>query len=155
LNLFAHAITVPRMADQTSQTARPPRGWFLTVMTVLFLVLALSDFTKALQFVGNPAVGGIVILGHKFRGVAHNLILGPLFGIMLLIYAYGIWNLRVWVLPLAIVYAFYVPYNLVLFWSLHQLAPPTLGFIVMYLFLALTGSVGTAIYLAYNRERLS
>jgi hypothetical protein len=143
------------MADQTSQTARPPRGVFLTIMTVLFLLLALSDFTKALQFVNNPAVGGLVILGHKFQGVVPNLILGPLFGIVLLIYAHGIWNMRAWVLPLSIVYAFYVPANMVLFWSLHQLPPPTVGFIVVYLFLSLTGSVGTAIYLAYHRERLS
>ena len=131
------------------------RGWFLTVMTVLFLLLALSDFTKALQFANDPAVGGLVVLGHKFRGVAHNLVLGPLFGIVLLLYAYGIWNMRSWVLPLAIVYAFYVPTNLVLFWSLHQLPPPKVGFIVMYLFLSLTGSIGTAIYLAYHRERLA
>lgn len=143
------------MADQTSQTARPPRGVFLTIMTVLFLLLALSDFTKALQFANNPAVGGLVILGHKFQGVVPNLILGPLFGIVLLIYAYGIWNMRAWVLPLSIGYAFYVPANMVLFWSLHQLPPPTVGFIVVYLFLSLTGSVGTAIYLAYHRERLS
>jgi hypothetical protein len=143
------------MADQTSQTARPPRGVFLTIMTVLFLLLALSDFTKALQFANNPAVGGLVILGHKFQGVVPNLVLGPLFGIVLLIYAYGIWNMRAWVLPLSIVYAFYVPANMVLFWSLHQLPPPTVGFIVVYLFLSLTGSVGTAIYLAYHRERLS
>jgi len=123
-------------------------------MTVLFLLLALSDFTKALQFVGNPAVGGIVVLGHKFHGVAHNLILGPLFGIVFLIYAYGIWNLHAWVLPLAIVYAFYVPYNLVLFWYTQPPGPRPIGFIVGYLAIALIGSVGTAIYLAYHRERL-
>jgi hypothetical protein len=134
---------------------KAPRGWFLTVITVLFLLLALSDFTKALQFANNPAIGGLVILGHKFRGVGHNLILGPIFGIVLLAYAYGIWNLRAWVLPLSIAYAFYVPANMVLFWSLHQLTPPSHRFILMYLFLSLTGSVGTAIYLSYNRERLS
>ncbi len=150
LNPIAHAISVPRMA-----TARPTLGWFLTTMTVLFVVLALSDFTKALQFANNPAVGGLVIFGHKFHGVAHNLMLGPLFGIALLIYAYGIWNLRAWVLPLSIAYAFYVPVNMVMFWSLHQLPPPTVRFIVMYLFISLTGSVGTAIYLAYHRERLN
>ena len=143
------------MADQTSQTARLPRGRFLTVMTVLFLLLSFSDFTKAIQFANNPAIGGLVVLGHKFQGVAHNLILGPIFGVVLLTYAYGIWNLRAWVLPLSIVYAFYVPANMVLFWSLHQLSPPTVGFIVGYLFLSLTGSVGTAIYLAYHRELLS
>jgi hypothetical protein len=150
LNLNADAISFPRMANENAR-----RGWFLTVITVLFLLLALSDFTKAIQFVGNPAVGGLVILGHKFQGVAHNLVLGPLFGIVLLLYAYGIWNMRAWVLPLSIVYAFYVPTNLVLFWSLHQLPPPSVGFIVLYLFLSLTGSIGTAIYLAYHRERLS
>ena len=131
------------------------RGWFLTVITVLFLLLALSDFTKAIQYANDPVVGGLVILGHKFHGVAHNLILGPIFGIVLLIYAYGIWTLRAWVLPLSFAYAFYVPTNMVLFWSLHQLPPPTKSFIVMYLFLSLTGSVGTAIYLAYHRERLA
>jgi hypothetical protein len=138
------------MADKSSR-----RGWFLTVMTVLFVVLALSDFTKALQFLGNPAVGGIVVFGHKFHGVAHNLILGPLFGAVFLIYAYGIWNLRAWILPLAFVYAFYVPYNLVLFWYTQAPGPRPIPFIVVYLAIALTGSIGTAIYLAYHRERLA
>src|SRR5208337_769525 len=115
------------MANETSDSARAPLGWFLTVMTVLFVVLALSDFTKALQFANNPAVGGLVVFGHKFQGVAHNLIVGPLFGIVLLLYAYGIWNLRAWVLPLSIVYAFYVSYNLVLFWFLQPPGHDHLG----------------------------
>ena len=134
---------------------KAPRGWFLTVITVLFLLLALSDFTKALQFANNPAIGGLVILGHKFRGVGHNLILGPIFGIVFLAYAYGIWNLRAWVLPLSIAYAFYQPYNLVLFWYQQAPGPRPIPFIVIYLAIALTGSIGTAIYLAYHRERLS
>ncbi len=124
-------------------------------MTVLFVVLALSDFTKALQFAHNPAVGGLVVFGHKFHGVANNLVLGPLFGIVFLIYAHGIWNLRAWVIPLSIVYAFYVPYNLVLFWYQQPPGPRSIPFIVFYLAIALTGSIGTAIYLAYHRERLS
>ena len=99
-------------------------------MTVLFVVLALSDFTKALQFAHNPIVGGLVVFGHKFHGVAHNLILGPLFGIVFLTYAYGLWNLRAWTLPLAIVYAFYVPYNLVLFWYRQAPGPRPIPFIV-------------------------
>jgi len=142
------------MANETSDSARAPRGWFLTVMTILFVVLAFSDFTKALQFARNPVVGGLVVFGHKFHGVAHNLVLGPLFGIVFLIYAHGIWRLRAWVLPLAIVYAFYVPYNLVLFWCQQPEGPRPIAFIVIYLAIALTGSIGTAIYLAYHRERL-
>ena len=140
------------MANQTSQHAR---GWFLTVITVLFVLLALSDFTKAIQFAHNPMVGGLVVFGHKFHGIAHNLILGPLFGIVFLTYAYGLWNLRAWTLPLAIVYAFYVPYNVVLFWYRQAPGPRPIPFIVIYLAIALAGSVGTAIYLAYNRERLN
>ena len=140
--------------DETADAGAQSRGTFLTVMAVLFVVLAFSDFTKPLQYMNDPAVGGLVILGHKFQGVAKNLLLGPIVGIFLLIYANGIWKMRAWVLPLSFVYAFYVPVNMVLFWSLHQLAPPTVGFIVMYLFISLTGSVGTALYLAYHRERL-
>jgi hypothetical protein len=131
------------------------RGAFLTVVTVLFVLLAISDFTKAIQFAHNPAIGGLVVFGHKFRGVGHNLILGPIFGIVFLTYAYGIWNMRAWVLPLSIVYAFYVPYNLVLFWYGQPPGPRPIGFIVMYLAIALGGSIGTAIYLAYHRDRLS
>jgi hypothetical protein len=130
------------------------RGTFLTVMAVLFVVLAISDFTKALQYANNPAVGGLVVFGHKFEGIAINLVLGPLFGMVLLTYAYGIWKMRAWVLPLSLVYAFYVPYNLVLFWFTHTTGPRSIGFIVFYLAIALTGSVGTALYLAYHRERL-
>ncbi len=140
--------------DPRLEPSVEPRGTFLTVMAVLFVVLAISDFTKALQYANNPAVGGLVILGHKFEGVGKNLVLGPIVGIVLLTYVYGIWKMRRWVLPLSIFYAFYVPANMVLFWSLHQLAPPTVGFIVFYLFVSLTGSVGTALYLAYHRERL-
>ena len=136
------------------ETSSESRGTFLTVMAVLFVVLAISDFTKALQYANNPAVGGLVVFGHKFEGVAINLVVGPLFGMVLLIYAYGIWKMRAWVLPLSLVYAFYVPYNLVLFWFTHTTGPRSIGFIVFYLAIALTGSVGTALYLAYHRERL-
>src|SRR5258708_20269822 len=130
------------------------RGPFLTVMAVLFVVLAISDFTKALQYANNPAVGGLVVVGHKFEGVAINLLLGPLFGMVLLIYAYGIWKMRAWVLPLSLVYAFYVPYNLVLFWFTHTTGPRSIGFIVFYLPIALTGSAGPALYLPSHPHRL-
>jgi hypothetical protein len=143
-----------KASNPSLETSSESRGTFLTVIAVLFVVLALSDFTKALQYANNPAVGGLVVVGHKFEGVAINLVLGPLFGMVLLIYAYGIWKMRAWVLPLSLVYAFYVPYNLVLFWFTHTTGPRSIGFIVFYLAIALTGSVGTALYLAYHRERL-
>jgi hypothetical protein len=130
------------------------RGAFLTIMAILLVVLALSDFTKILQHHNNPDMG-LVILGHKFRGAFSNLTLGSLFGLFLLSYAYGLWNTKRWVIPLSVFYAFYVPVNMVMFWSLHQLPPPTVRFIVLYLFLSLTGSIGVALYLAFHRDQLT
>ena len=130
------------------------RGVFLTVIAVLLAILALSDFTKTLQHMRNPDLG-LVVLGHRFTAIPANVLVGTLFGLMLATYSYGIWNLRRWVLPLSIAYAFYVPVNEVLFWSLHNNRPPAVGFIVFYLAVSLTGSIGTAIYLSYHRERLA
>ncbi len=129
------------------------RGAFLTVMAILLVVLAISDFTKILQHHSNPEMG-LVILGHKFRGGFSNLTLGSLFGLFLLTYAYGLWNMMRWVIPISVFYAFYVPVNMILFWSLHQLPPPTVRFIVFYLFVSLTGSIGVALYLAFHKDRL-
>ena len=139
------------MANQNSGARR---GWFLTVMTVLFVLLAISDFAKPLPS-GHNAAGGIVEFGHRFHGIVPNVILGTLFGILFLVYAYGLWNLRAWVLPIAIAYAFYVPYNVVLFNYFKEPGPRfSIVFTVVWLAVALTGSIGTAIYLAYNRDRL-
>jgi len=131
------------------------RGPFLTVMAVLFTVLAFSNFTKAFQYLHDPKTLGIVIFGVRFESVLSNLMLGPLMGAVLAVYAFGLWNLRPWVAPLSIAYAFYVPVNLVLFWY-RQTSPniPPLGFIVFYLAVSLTGSIGTALYLAYHRDKL-
>ena len=132
------------------------RGPFLTVMAVLFTLLTVSNFTKALQYANNPTVGGIVVFGHRFEGVGSNLIFGPLMGLVVGAYAIGLWRLKRWVAPLSIAYAFFVPLNLVLFWYF-QTGPdiPALGFILVYLAIALTGSVGTALYLAYHRDLLA
>ncbi len=131
------------------------RGPFLTVMAVLLGLLAVSNFTKALQHLQDPRTLGIVIFGVRFERVLSNLILGPIMGTVLAAYAYGLWKLKPWVAPLSIFYAFYVPVNLVLFWYF-QTSPeiPPVRFILGYLAVALTGSIGTALYLAYHRDKL-
>jgi len=133
-----------------------PRGSFLSVMAVLFGLLAISNFTKAVQYLRDPTHLGIVIFGVRFESVQSNLILGPLMGVILAAYAYGLWHLRPWVAPLSIAYAFYVPVNLVLFWY-RQTGPeiPPLGFILSYLTIAFTDSIGTALYVAYHRDKLA
>lgn len=134
---------------------RRERGIFLTVVAILFAVLAVSNASKALQHLADPSHLGIVIFGVRFESVASNLVLGPLLGAVLAAYAYGLWTLAPWVAPLSIVYAFYVPLNLVLFWY-RQVGPeiPPLGFILGYLAIAFTGSIGTALYLAHHRDTL-
>jgi hypothetical protein len=89
-----------------------------------------------------------VIFGVRFESVAANLVLGPLMGLVVGAYAYGLWTLRRWAAPLSIFYAFYVPTNLVLFWYF-QTGPdvPPVGGIVAYLAIAFTGSIGTALHL--------
>src|SRR5438270_591141 len=117
------------------------RGVFLTVMAALFVVLGISDCTKVLQHHRSPNLG-MVVFGHRFTSTVPNVMVGILFGVILFAYAYGIWSMRRWVLPLAIVYAFYVPVNLVLFWSQSGLPPPPVGSILGYLAVAFTGSIG-------------
>ncbi len=143
------------MATAPTPTSEPRRGWFLSLMTILFVILAISDFTKPLQHARNPNLG-LVLLGHRLEMLAANIVAGILFGIILLIYAFGIWRMRAWVLPLAIIYAFWVPVNEVMFWSLHGTGQhPAVGFIAFYLFVSLGGSIGTALYLTYHRMRLA
>ena len=86
------------------------RGPLLTTFAVLFTVLALSNISKPL----SAGRAGFVFFDTKTVGVA-NAILGPAFGIFLLIYAVGIWRQRHWALPMAWIYAAYVPINLTLF----------------------------------------
>jgi hypothetical protein len=133
---------------------RSERGLFLTVMALLFGLLALSNFTKAFQHLHSPELG-MVLFGIRLTGFASNLIFGSLLGVVLVAYAYGLWTLGRWVLPLSMAYAFWVPLNLVLFWY-RQTGPdiPPVGSLVGYLAVAFTGSIGTALYLAYHRDRL-
>jgi hypothetical protein len=142
-------------AMATPTAAARSRGAFLTVVAVGFALLAISNFTKPLQLANNPAVGGIVIFGVRATTTLGNVVLGPLMGIVLAAYAFGLWRLKGWVRPLSVVYAFYVPLNLVLFWYLHTSpeVPPVVGLLV-YLAIALGGSIGTALYLAYHRDEL-
>ena len=103
----------------------------------------------------DPAHLGIVIFGVRFAGFASNLVLGAITGLVLAAYAYGLRNLPRWVYPLSIAYAFYVPVNLVLFWhrDVGPVIPPVPG-LLAYLAVALGGSIGTALYLAYHRHEL-
>ncbi len=87
------------------------RGATLTLFAVLFALVAISNFLKPFHLFPND---GFVFLGTKLTGTA-NAIMGPLFGLLLLIYAYGIWAMRRYALPEAYICAGCVIVNMVLF----------------------------------------
>ena len=68
--------------------ASEQRGPALTTFAILFGVLAVSNLLKPLQM-GGPEHTGFVFFGQRTTGTT-NAILGPLFGIYLLVYAVGI-----------------------------------------------------------------
>src|SRR5271163_3056840 len=72
------------------------RGVTLTICAMLFVLMAISNFGK--PFSHNPGVG-FVFFGTRLSGT-RNLIVAPIFGIMLLAYAYGILAMRKFALPL-------------------------------------------------------
>ena len=88
------------------------RGRLLGILAVSFGVLAVSNLLKPLGLEGSTT--GFVFFGHRLSGTA-NLLAGPLFGILLGIYAWSIWNLRRVALPIAYAYAAYVAANLLLY----------------------------------------
>ena len=94
---------------------RRQRGPVLTVLAALFGLLALSDLAKPLEAaLGNELRPGFVLFGRRLSGTA-NAIVGPLFGVYLLVYAVGIARMRSWALPMGALYALYVTVNLTLF----------------------------------------
>lgn len=135
---------------------RTERDRLLRVAAVLLGLLATSDFTKALQHLAGPKMLGIVVFGVRAEGTLGNLLFGPLLGLFLAAYSYGLWHQKRWIIPISIIYAFYVPTNLVLFWFL-QTGPqpmPVIG-MVAYLMVSLPGSIGTALYVAYHNDQLT
>ena len=99
--------------------ANSRRGTALTVLAILFAILAVSDILKPLHLEGPTT--GLVFFGKRLSG-APNAILGPILGIVLLIYAAGIWRMSRYALYLGYAYAIYVTINLMLFSARNPLA---------------------------------
>jgi hypothetical protein len=128
------------------------RGAVLTTFAVLFTILAVSNFSKPFHLDPNA---GFVFFGVKTQGIA-NAILGPVFGLMLIVYAIGIWRLRRWVLPIAVAYAAYVILNLTLYTirNAGSANQPPGTFMLGYMAIAIGVSAGSAILLYRRRSEL-
>jgi hypothetical protein len=114
----------------------------------------LNNSKPISQSLAPESTAGFVFFGHRLQGMA-NAVVGPLFGLLLAAYAYGVWTLKAWVWPLAGAYALYVIANLALF-SLNS--PPGQGEglfgLVVYMVVAVGVSGGGALYLFLYRDRL-
>ena len=133
--------------------AEKSRGIVLTIFAVLFALMALSNFSKPLHL--SPNVG-FVFFGAKLTGTP-NLIVAPLFGILLAAYAYGIWTMRKFAMPIAHFYATYVVLNLLLFTINNRATgklPPLAGWIA-YVVVAVGVSLGAAVMLTRRRSDLT
>ena len=130
------------------------RGRALTTFAILFAILGVSNLLKPLQL-GRDT--GFVFLGQRLTGTP-NAILGPLFGVFLLVYAAGIWRLRRFALPMAYAYAAYVIVNLIAFTVRGPQAPPGLGYMVfgvVYAVVAIGVSGGAALLLGRRKAALT
>jgi hypothetical protein len=130
------------------------RGPVLTTFAILFVILAISNLTKPFAAL-HSSDAGFVFFGMKTHGVA-NAILGPAFGLLLIVYAIGIWQMRRWALPLGYAYAAYVIVNLALYTIRNSGAAgqPSPAFMLVYLVVAIGVSSGAAIVLRRRRAQL-
>jgi hypothetical protein len=132
------------------------RGPLLGAFAALFAVLAVSDLAKPLEASAGAGLRpGFVLFGQRLSGTA-NAVVGPLFGLYLLVYAIGIWRMRRWALPMGIAYAGYVLANLVLF-RLRDPEPLREGVVfgVIYAVIALGASWGAVWALSRRRTALT
>jgi hypothetical protein len=134
--------------------AQATRGTTLTVFAILFGILAISNLLKPFQFGGEQT--GFVLFGARLSGFA-NTVAGPLFGIFLALYAYGIWNMRRFALPMSHAYALYVILNLI-FFTFRTPSPDTVGYKIfgaVYALIAIGISLSAAVILTRRKAELS
>ena len=87
---------------------------------------------------------------------AANAVAGPLFGAFLLAYAWGIWGMRRFALPMGILYAVYVVVNLITFrlWGPIEPGAGYALFALAYAAVAIGVSSGAAWALVRSRHQL-
>ena len=131
--------------------AAKSRGAALTIFALLFGLLAISNFSKPFSHV--PGIG-FVFMGVRLHGTG-NAIMGPLFGFLLLVYAYGIWTMRRYALPVAYIYTAWVIVNGVLFSMKNRSEPhPSVAFSIAATAIGIGVPLATAIILTRRQADL-
>lgn len=130
----------------------PERGRALTILAALFAILAITNFAKFLPVTSDT---GFVLFGTRLAGAA-NVVAGLIAGVVVGTYAFGIWGMRRWALPMSWCYAAYVIANGILFRLTYPI-PAELGgkiFEIGYSIVATGTAVGTAMLLSQRKAEL-
>ncbi len=131
------------------------RGIILTIFALLFALMAVSNFGK--PFSDHPGVG-FVFLGTRLSGLP-NMIVAPIFGIILALFAYGILAMRKFALPIGIFYAAYVIINMPLFILKYHgsavMQEHSWAYLIPYPFVAIGVSSGAALLLRRRKADLA
>ncbi len=97
---------------------------------------------------------GFVLFGSRLSGMS-NAIAGIVAGLYLLVYAYGIWHLKRFVVGLAHAYALYVILNLLLFMYRGGQAEQVGLFYLLYSAVGIGVSLGSALILTKRKTDLT
>lgn len=125
----------------------------IRLLTVIVaVIIALRALTNVFKPLG--AGSGLVFFG-KLLGSFGTLILGPALGIYMLIYAYGMYDRRQYALPMGIVYAIFVVFNVFLFPVFEGLPPGfSMGAYVVFGIVSIGGAVLAAWLVWVQRDDL-
>jgi uncharacterized membrane protein (DUF2068 family) len=127
------------------------RGWF-RAFGAIYALLAVSNCTKPLEMQEEH---GLVFFGARLHGTP-NLVVAPLLGVYLAVYAYGLWKQKKLALPLGVAYALYVPLNMYLFTVRSpDLVEVNSLFGITYIAIALGVSWSAAFLVVTRRSELS
>ncbi|MFN7953589.1 MAG: hypothetical protein U0610_17820 [bacterium] len=144
---------MPNEAPAPSASAQPQRGALLSTIAVLLGLQAISHLTMFALHMWRPKLG-VVFLGARFHSIPGNLVVGGALGAVLTAYAYGLWKLKAWVVPIAAGYALYMPVNLTVYWFLHpEIAQDRVFFWLAYHVVLLLGFVGAGLHVIQHRDR--
>jgi hypothetical protein len=129
---------------------RKSRGTMLMIFAACLGLMAVSNFLKPMKL---SHAAGFVFFGIKLSGIANDIV-GPIFGVILAVLAYGIFTMRRFALPLAWFYAGYVILNTLLFTLRYGIrnVPPLLW--LLFVLAAVGVSSGTAIVLTQRKAEL-
>ncbi|HEY6418548.1 MAG TPA: hypothetical protein VIX59_06045 [Candidatus Binataceae bacterium] len=131
--------------------AEKSRGATLTIFALLLALMAVSNFGKPFA---HQAGVGFVFLGTRLTGLP-NMIVAPIFGIVLAVYVYGILAMRKFALQIGIFYAAYVIINMIMFVAKYHgtavMQEHSWAYLIPYPFVAIGVSSGAAVLL-YRRK---